>query len=241
MHHYIFPLQDTYITNRPNGLDVKNFGVDEILQVGTQNNLVAYISPTTNYTYVNVGFSSVGVEFFNGQFTGSFVGTDPTSSYAVVSGSGTLTSASYFSGSNIGGFINGVVSSSFEIDNFTGSISSGSTICLYGTASGVDTRVENSRQYINQAYIDRALIQFDLTAISNSIADGTITSASFFLKVKICNEYQLPIDYTIYAYPISESWVMGNGYMSDGGSDYGASWVYRDSNGGTRGHPRGQV
>jgi hypothetical protein len=192
---------------------VENFGVDEILQVGTQNNLVAYISPTTNYTYVNVSFLQVGVEFFNGQFTGSISGTDATSSFAILNGTAS----------------DGL----FTVNNFTGSISSGSTICLYGTASGVDTRTENSRQYINQAYIDRALIQFDITAISNSIADGTITSASFFLKVKICNEYQLPIDYTIYAYPVSESWVMGNGYMSDGGSDEGASWVYRDFNGGT--------
>ena len=213
-------------------MDVLNFGVDEILQVGTQNKQVGYISDTTDYTYVNAAFDHVGVTYFNGTFTGSFIGTDSTSSFAVVNGVGILT-ASYFSGSNLGGTINGVVSSSFEIDNFTGSIASGSLICLYGTASGVDARQERSRQYMTQSYADHALIKFDITAISKSIASGDIVNPSFYLKVKICNEFELPEEYAVYVAPISESWVGGIGYMSDGGSDQGASWVYRDFNGGT--------
>ena len=193
MHHYIFPSQDTYITNRPVGLDVKNFGVDEILQVGTDNSIVGYISDTTNYTYVNQYFQNYSAQDFTGIFTGSI-------------SPGTA--------------------------SFTGSLF-GITGCLTGTGSGVDVRQQRSRQYTTSSYKDRALLRFDLTAISQSIADGTIVSASFHLKVKICNEYQLPIDYTIYAAPISESWVMGDGYASDGGSDTGASWVYRDYNEGT--------
>lgn len=141
MHHYIFSAADTYVTNRPNGLDVKNFGLTEILRVGTQNNLVPYISPTTDYTYVNSTFVHVGVQDFNGQFTGSIIGTDVTSSYAVLNGT--------------------TYTGSFEVDNFTGSVVSGSGICFYGTASGMDTRQEVSRQYISQSYIDRAF--FNLT------------------------------------------------------------------------------
>ena len=193
MHHYIFPSQDTYITNRPVGLDVKNFGVDEILQVGTDNSIVGYISDTKDYVYVNEYFQNYSAQDFTGTFSGSI-------------SPGTAS----FSGSLV---------------DVTG--------CLTGTGSGVDTRQEKSRQYANAAYKDRALLKFDLTAISQSISDGTIVSASFHLKVKICNEYQLPIEYTIYAAPVSESWVMGDGYASDGGSDDGASWVYRDFNGGT--------
>jgi len=216
VHHFIFPSQDTYITDRPNNLDVLNFGVDEILQVGTQNKLVEYTSPTTDYTYVNATFDSVGVTYFNGTFTGSVVGTTG-SSYVILSGS--VTGA--FSGS------------SFDVVGFTGSIISGSQICFLGTASGVDTRFEPSRQYMTQSYADRALIQFDITAISKSIASGDIVSASFHLKVKICNEFEIPEEYSIYVAPISESWVGGVGYMSDGGSDTGASWVYRNYDGGT--------
>lgn len=212
MHHFIYPSQDTYLTNRSNELDTKNFGVDEILQVGTQNRFAAYVSPTKDYIYVNEVFDHVGVQFFNGQFTGSILGD--VSSSAILNGAP-------FPGP-------------FLVMGFMGTISSGSYICLYGTASGVDTRQEKIRLYKSQSYTDRALIQFNLDAISASIVDGTIISASFHLKVKICDEYQLPIDYSIYAYPVTESWVMGNGYMSDGGSDDGVSWVYRDFNGGTQ-------
>jgi hypothetical protein len=192
MHHYIFPSQDTYITNRPK-LDTKNFGVDEIFQVGTDNSIIGYISDTTNYTYVNQYFQNYSAQDFTGIFTGSI-------------SPGTA--------------------------SFTGSLT-GVTGCLTGTGSGVDVRQQRSRQYSTASYVDRALLKFDLTAISQSIATGSIVSASFHLKVKICNEYQLPIEYRIFVAPISESWGMGDGYASDGGSDDGASWVYRDYYGGT--------
>jgi len=235
MHHQIFPSQDTYLTDRPNNLDVLNFGVDEILQAGTQNKFTGFISPTKDYTYINATFDGVGVSYFNGTFTGSVHG--PTgSSYAVLSGNGIILSSSYFSGNITSGSFNGLFTGSFDVGGFTGSIASGSQICFLGTASGVDTREARSRQYMTQSYADHALIQFDITAISKSIASGGIVSASsvsFHLKVKICNEVELPEEYTIYAAPISESWVGGDGYMSDGGSDKGASWVYRDYNGGT--------
>ncbi len=217
MHHLIFSSQDTYITDRPNNLATKNFGVDEILQVGTENTMVGVISPTTNYFYQNAIFNSVGVQFFNGTITGSILGTTG-SSYAALTPSGSVSSSIY------SGF--------FEVDNFTGSISSGSTVCFYGTASGTDTRQERSREYVTQSSADRALIQFDITAISQSIVSGDIVNPSFHLKVKVCKEFQLPITYAIYVAPISESWTMGNGYMSDGGSSTGASWIYRDAYGG---------
>lgn len=211
MHHFIYPSQDTYITNRPN-VSQSNYGVDEILQVGTQNSLVSYISPTTDYAYSNTSFPHIGVTLFNGQFTGSVTG---------------ITGSSF-------AYLNGTLyTSSFEVNNFTGSIATGSLICLFGTASGIDTRNQRSRQYATQSYADRALLKFDLTAISNSISMSQIINPKFALKVKICSEFQLPIEYSIYAFPVTESWVMGNGYMSDGGSDEGASWVYRDFDGGT--------
>jgi hypothetical protein len=215
MHHFIFPSQDTYVTDRPNNLDIKNYGVDELLQVGTENKVIEYISQTTDYTYVNTAFNSVGVTYFNGTFTGSIVGTTG-SSYVVLSGS-----------------VTGIFTSSFDVEGFTGSVISGSQICFFGTASGIDARQQKSRQYMTQSYADHALIQFDITAISQSISSNNITSASFHLKVKICNEFELPQLYTIYVAPISESWIGGVGYASDGGDERGASWVYRDYNGGT--------
>src|ERR1035438_2158150 len=46
MHHQIFPTQDTFITNE-NGYDQLNFGIDEILYVGTNNVTIQNTSPIT--------------------------------------------------------------------------------------------------------------------------------------------------------------------------------------------------
>ena len=190
MHHLIYPEKDTYITNR---LPDENFGVDEILQVGTSNTTIDIISDTKDYVYVDQTFTNYGATSFTGTFTGSVM--PGTSSFM-----GTLV---------------------------------GITACLTGTGTGVDTCNERTRTYAASQSIDRALLKFDLTAISSSIANGSIVNPSFHLKMKICNEYQLPIEYSVYAFPISQSWKMGNGYASDGGSDEGTNWIYRDYDGGT--------
>ena len=131
--------------------------------------------------------------------------------------------------------------SSQQVDNFNGYFSgslpetasfSGSLVgyggCLTGTGSGVDTR--NEQNYVTKTtqFTDRSLLKFDLTAISQSIVSGAITSPEFHLKLKVCNEYNLPITYTIYAFPVSQSWIKGDGYASDGGSYDGANWWYTD-------------
>ncbi len=245
MHHFIYPSKDTYITNRTNS-DTKNFGVDELLQVGTSNIPIRFLSPTRDYVYTNLIFNHQNVTSFTGIFSGSFGGTASDSSGSI-SGSNLLFSASYFSGnvngspvttsgsvsgSLVNGSISGSIISPYVIGIFIGQLT-GSSGCLTGTGSGIDTRVEPNWTTTNTQYVDRALLQFDLTTISQSIANGDIVSASFFLKVKVCNEFELPITYTIYALPISQSWNMGNGYFSDGGSDEGVSWRYRDNNHGT--------
>jgi len=246
MHHQIFPAKDTYVNNRPGYAD-KNFGIDEILQIGTANQAIAYLSPTKDYVYTDVIFSGQSVTLFTGVFTGSFGGT-------VIYANGTLTgstlmfSASYFSGSVdgtdietsgsvSGSAINGIISGSIiaphVIGLFTGKLTQ-SSACLTGTGSGVDTRNEENRTTVTTQYSDRSLLAFNLNEISVSLARGNIVDPHFFLNVKVCNEYDLPITYTVYALPISQSWNMGDGYWSDGGSDEGVSWTYRDHADGTQ-------
>lgn len=186
MHHFIYPSKDTYITNRAGFAD-KNFGLNELLQVGTSNTPVKYLSQTKDYTYVSYSFNSQQVDNFNGYFSGS------------------LSDTASFSGSLVG---------------YTG--------CLTGTGSGVDSRNEQTYVTKTTQFTDRALLKFDLTAISQSIVSGAITNPQFHLKLKVCNEYNLPITYTIYAFPVSQSWNKGDGYSSDGGSYEGANWWYKD-------------
>lgn len=249
MHHFIYPSKDTYISNRTD-VDDKNFGIDEILQIGTSNIAVRTLNSTKTFSYLNSIFANQTVTYFSGTFTGSFTGTVAFISGSI-SGSGIAFSASYFSGSvngtgsvgsgsfgdpASGSAIIGFVSSSFiavnSIGLFTGKVT-GSVGCLYGTGSGIDIRNTPNWTTATAKFVDRSLLQFDLNAISASIAGGTISNPQFLLRLRVCNEIELPISYNIYALPVSQSWNMGNGYFADGGSDTGVSWDFRDNNDGT--------
>jgi len=165
MHHFIYPSQDTFITNIP-GFDSLNFGIDEILRVGTSPATVLVpITESINVTWDELTCPSSSWDMWQTPW-----GSSPT-----------------------------------------GSI--GTTI-------------------VTSTYAQRALIQFDVTSISQSIAAGDITNPQFKLKVNVARELELPITYNIYAFPLSQSWVMGDGYVSDNGSVNGASWVYRDKQNG---------
>ena len=98
--------------------------------------------------------------------------------------------------------------------------------------TGLDEILE-VQKYIddeNDVHISRALLKFDLTDISASIIAGDITSPTYYLNLKVSEATELPIDYTLYAYPTSQSWDMGQGYFSDSPVDTtGVSWKYRDS------------
>ncbi len=77
----------------------------------------------------------------------------------------------------------------------------------------------------------RILIQFDLTELSQSISNGLIsTSSKYYLNLYNSHAINLPFDFSILAYPISESWDMGNGKKYDiPETTNGVSWIYRDS------------
>jgi len=245
MHHFIYPTQDTYVTNR-SGLVDKNFGIDEILQIGTSNVIQRVLSTTKDYYYANEIFNSQGFSNFTGIVTGSFGGSSSFST-GTISGSGLEFSASYFSGSIdgvsqelsasvvSGSLIEGVISGSllfpYVTGIFTGQLT-GSDICFTGTGSGTDVVNEQNWTTDVVQYVDRAMLKFNIDAVSASVANGTISNPQFFLKLKVCNEYDLPIAYRLYALPTSQSWEMGDGYLSDGGSDLGASWTYRDMDNG---------
>jgi hypothetical protein len=97
------------------------------------------------------------------------------------------------------------------------------------------------RQIQSANYNSRFLLDFgsQITAIANAVASNELppigplsqNSASVYLNLRIANATDLPINYTLYAFPVSESWNNGNGTF-----DYkpeisnGASWYYRDNN-----------
>ena len=87
-------------------------------------------------------------------------------------------------------------------------------------------------------YNSRILIDFgsEITSLAQSITNGdipslsnsNISSASIFLNLHASDASDLLRSYTIKAYPISESWDNGNGYMSNSPSTkVGSSWYNR--------------
>lgn len=177
---------------------------------------------------------------FTGNVTGSVSGyvssatlngtsyTTQTVSLTNVSGSVTALSGSV-SGSSVHGNVSGSLTGLITV--FSGS--------LYGISGNIEGDISGSYSYYNPKFsfttnskFSRALIKFDVGVISSSIASGDIVDPKFVLNMKVLKQQELPLEYTIYSYPISQSWDMGNGRYADQGSSTGANWNYRDYEGG---------
>ena len=246
MHTFIFPKQDTFITNETGYAD-KNFGIDEILEIKAQNQLIKNV---TFYSSASLSgsYSTFDILNYTGSVSGSYISGAAESSNLYVSGSSQFRSTNYngyVSGTygagipitssltNYNGVVTGSISGSI-VGSFTGSIffASGSLTnfdgCINGTLQGTQSVYNPTTTFTNDPEFSRILIQFDLTSISSSLLTGDINNGSkFFLKLKASSTSEVPLDYKIYAYPISKSWDMGIGrYDTDGIGSFGANWYY---------------
>ena len=273
MHHFLYPTKDTFITNRGDYSN-KNFGVDEILGVGTKNTATNVWRDTKEYDYANSYVTDFSVDsffgtasassfsgksayisgsisnsgdvisfsssYFSGSLTGSIDGIETGSTVFFVDYSGSL---SGFSGSILTAeFINGFVSGSVITDcqrffTYNGVIQNLDGVIYYGYLTGKETKNEKNLLNTYKKYPNRTLMQFNLASISASIASGEISTPNFVLNLKIAKEEELPIQYNVYAFPINQSWEMGNGYYYDGGSAEGCNWEYKDEDNGTFWYP----
>lgn len=160
-------------------------------------------------TYGSSGQQSVTLSNVSGSlngFSGSFVGSLNVT------------------GSLIGNFTGSINNASGSLNNFYG--------CISGFVYGTQSLYNPYFTYIDVPDYSRILIKFDVTEISKSISNGSITSdATFKLKLKTTQASELPVDYTVYGYSISQSWNMGIGRFSTGGDLVGASWNNKSESG----------
>lgn len=70
--------------------------------------------------------------------------------------------------------------------------------------------------------VARTLIKFDVSNLE------TGSGWKAFLNLKAANSEEVPLEYTIYANAVSQSWKMGTGTKFDNISSDGVSWKYRD-------------
>ena len=85
--------------------------------------------------------------------------------------------------------------------------------------TGKDQILEVSKLYdpsnTNLLGNSRALISFDLTDISKSVSDGTITSPEYRLRLENVESTEIQENFDLFVYPIKESWVEGLGQEGD--------------------------
>jgi hypothetical protein len=95
--------------------------------------------------------------------------------------------------------------------------------------TGLDEILDISKVYFgNIKDISRALIKFDLDALAQTISIGDAVIDSVKLSLRETESQEIPLRYTILAYPISGSWEMGNGTRFDKISTTGVNWKYRE-------------
>lgn len=98
--------------------------------------------------------------------------------------------------------------------------------------TGLDEIIELSKVIVDSSsYNSRILLDFDYSAISASIVARGYNPNQFNFKLKLSttDATEIPLDYTIYCYPVSDSWSMGVGrYGNSPETTNGVSWFYRN-------------
>ena len=76
--------------------------------------------------------------------------------------------------------------------------------------------------------VSRILMKFDLSYISSSIVRGLITNPKYYLNLYDANPTDIGYSQSLYAYPVSQSWISGEGFDSDNPTTtQGASCDYK--------------
>lgn len=104
-------------------------------------------------------------------------------------------------------------------------------LTLRKSSQGEPSIIGEDDVFYDTNFNSRILIKFDLTEVSRSIQAGRITSDNYFyLTLKTLEAINLPLEYSIYAYPVSGTWTNGSGYSNSNPKiTDGVSWYYRDS------------
>lgn len=187
------------------------------------NNVVYTASPLTSSLSGTGSFTT---------FSGSIIGKASTAHcvngnfITDIESSKLATFDGIFTSSLFNGYIETPTSSNqyyVDVVNYTG--------FFLGEYSGSFER-PTTDDYLITPEFSRTLLKFDISELSQSIASNEISSSNLkvFLNLSSCGARNLPLNYNIYAYPISQSWENGDGEYIDNGSNFGVSWLYKDYN-----------
>ena len=95
--------------------------------------------------------------------------------------------------------------------------------------TGLDEVLEVSKVYYgNIKDVSRALLKFDIEPLSASIANGDVTLSEATLILKETDSEEVPLSFTLEAYPISQRCEMGKGTRFDDITTGGVTWNNRE-------------
>jgi hypothetical protein len=95
--------------------------------------------------------------------------------------------------------------------------------------TGRDEILEVGKLYYGSSKdIARTLIKFDTGSIKSEITSIGTGSWQAYLVLRSANSEEIPLEYSIYANAVSQSWTMGTGTKFDNITSDGISWKYRD-------------
>lgn len=100
--------------------------------------------------------------------------------------------------------------------------------------TGLDEILELTNTVVGSyVFNSRILMTFDVSSINSLISAGKFTTSSYSASLQLyaVQNLEVPLDYTLYCYPISQSWDMGTGkYAYSPALTNGASWKYTSAN-----------
>ena len=95
--------------------------------------------------------------------------------------------------------------------------------------AGRDEILEVGKLYYGSTKdVARTFIKFNTESLSSEIQNVGTGSWGMFLVLHSANASEIPLEYTIYANAVSQSWKMGTGTKFDNITSDGISWKYRD-------------
>jgi hypothetical protein len=94
--------------------------------------------------------------------------------------------------------------------------------------AGRDEILEIGKLYYGASKdISRTLVKFNTGSVKTDIQSIT-GSYKVYLNLKSANSSEIPLEYTLYANAVSQSWSMGTGTKFDNITTDGVSWYYKD-------------
>jgi len=94
----------------------------------------------------------------------------------------------------------------------------------------VESVPDENNFYYDGTYNSRILLKFDINHLSSLIASNVVSRrAKYHVSLKATDASDLPVDYDIHLFAVSQSWENGVGHYNDYPEiTTGASWTYRN-------------